>query len=366
MNYDESVLLVASKDWPWPDGGSGTTPPGGLVRFCRDAASGLLGPVMDVSAVGAPSYLAYNRGLSSLYATSDFSDSGTGTPGRGDRGAVTAFRVEPSGRLEFVNSQVAEGWVPCHLAVHQAQRHVLSADYGDGAVTVYPLRPDGSVGPASHVVRNRGEGPNPERQAGPHAHMVKPVQGTEWILTTDLGTDEVLAYTLDTELGQLRPRPGPPARVRPGSGPRHLEVHPSGTMFVVNELQSSVTVFSYDVSSGEMTETAEVRTVAGDDGGNGNAPSGLVLSPDARFLYVGNRGRDSIAVLRVESRGLTLIAEVAAGGDPRDLVFVDDHLYVANLASGTVSVFGWDPLSGSLGLRLQVVEVPSPSCVLGL
>jgi 6-phosphogluconolactonase len=142
-------------------------------------------------------------------------------------------------------------------------------------------------------------------------------------------------------------------------------VHPQGRIFVVNELRSTVSVFSYDAATAKMDEIGEVSTI-GDDPGEGNAPSGLVLSPDMRFLYVGNRGRDSIAVLRIDDGGLSWISEVAAGGEPRDLAFVGDHLYVANLMSGTISVFGWEPGSGALGLPVQMVEVPSPSCVMGL
>jgi 6-phosphogluconolactonase len=142
-------------------------------------------------------------------------------------------------------------------------------------------------------------------------------------------------------------------------------VHPSGRIFVVNEYRSTVSVFSFDPATAKMDEIAEVSTTGGDVD-DGNVPSGLVLSPDMQWLYVGNRGRDSIAVLRIDDAGLSWAGEVAAGGEPRDLAFVGGHLYVANLMSGTVSVFGWQPGSGSLGLPLQIVEVPSPSCVIGL
>jgi 6-phosphogluconolactonase len=362
----EGVLLVASAGFPVEAAGPGPTPAGGLVRFARDKTTGRLGPMIGVSAVGAPSYLAYSPTLSCAYVTSDFSNCPQGSPGYGRKGRVSAFRVGPSGGLGFINDQTCEGQVPCYVTVHQGGRHILSADYGDGTVAVHPVLPDGSIAPASDVVRNEGNGPNGQRQSGPHAHMVKGSGDSDWILVTDLGTDEVVAYTLDLESGRLRRRPGPAARLRPGSGPRHLVFHPSGTVFVVNELRSTVAVFSFDTRSGAMTELGEVPTTVEDVGGHGNAPSGLVLSPDMRFLYVGNRGRDTVMALAVEDGGLVPMDEVAAGGEPRDMAFVGPYLYVANLGSGTVSVFGWGAGSGELSGPLQVVDVPSPSCVVGL
>lgn len=364
MSADGGAVLVASKDWA-ADVSPATGGAGGLVVFARDADSGLLGPVMGVGAVAAPSYVAYNRARATCYVTSDFSNRAPGTEGYGRSGRVSAFRAGPAGQLEFVNDQASEGLVPCHLAVHQDGRHVISVDYGEGIVTVHPLLADGSLSPASDVVRHEGRGPNIDQQTGPHAHMVRPVPGTDWLLVTDLGTDEVIAYTLGTGDGRLRRSSLPTARVRPGAGPRHLEVHPSGRVFVLSELESIITVFEFDAATAAMKEMAEVPTVP-EGGSEGNAPSGLVLSPDNRYLYVGNRGRDTIAVFRVEDRGLARASEVPAGGEPRDLSFAGEHLYVASQRSGVVSVFGRDPLSGSLGHPLQVIDVPSPSCVLGL
>jgi 6-phosphogluconolactonase (cycloisomerase 2 family) len=362
----DSLLLVASKDWTSDGAETAKRQPGGLVTYARDAESGLLGSLIRVDPLPAPSYTAYNPVRSVLYVTSDFSNTAGSTGGSVAMGRVSALRVHPSGRLEFLNDQLTGGWVPCHVAVHQRGLHVLSADYGNGTVAVYPLREDGGLEPASHLVRNEGSGPNKHRQAGPHAHMVRPAPEGAWLLVTDLGTDEIVAYTLDEESGQLRRRPGDAARGTAGSGPRHLVFHGTHRVFVVNELRSTVTVFSYEPTTAALTMLREAPTISGEDPGELNAPSGLVLSPDERFLYVGNRGHDTISVLRVEGDRLSLVEEVSSGGEPRELTFVDGILYVANLTSHTVSVFRHDPASGLLDGPRQVVQVPSPSCVLGL
>jgi 6-phosphogluconolactonase len=357
------VLLVASKGSP-AAGEVGSAVPGAVLSFERDPRTGRLGGLLGRVNVPVPSYMAYDAMTSTVYITSDFSTLEEGQVGAGRTGQVTAAHLGREGQLRTLNGQVADDLVLCHVAVHQAGQHILTADFASGRVTAYPLLEDGSLCPASDIATNQGNGRHSALQAGPHAHMVRPVAGSRWVLTTDLGTDEVLLMTFDQVAGKLR-RGAPSAQVASGSGPRHVAVWRDRMLLVVNELRPTVSVFSFDIESGAVASLGDVGTASG-EAADEAVPSGIALSPDGRFVYVGNRGRNTVAVLRVTDGAVSFMSEVPAGGEPRDLLVAGPFLYVAHLASDKVCVFALDDVAGLRTVPLQVAQVPSPSCVLAV
>jgi 6-phosphogluconolactonase len=143
----------------------------------------------------------------------------------------------------------------------------------------------------------------------------------------------------------------------PGCGPRHMVTHPSGYSYVACELDSTIVTLAPGSSSPRVTPATQ-STV------DRNYPSGIALSGD--FLYVGNRGADTIATFAVGADGsLTPVGEVSTGGSwPRQFALVEDLIYVANQRSGTVVALRVDPATGVPAPTGDVVEVPGASCVL--
>ena len=184
------------------------------------------------------------------------------------------------------------------------------------------------------------------------------------IFVADLGTDEIARYWLGEADGVLQLAEAP-VRTHPGLGPRHFVFHPSGRMFVVTELVPRVVTVTVGPDGAGPAVTGEAATTSG-EATSVIAPSAIVCSPDERFLYVANRGPDTIAVFRIDDAGPVLIAEVESGGEPRDMVFANGFLYVANMASDNIAVFAHDQGSGLLTGPDQVVAVPAPSCLLPL
>ncbi|MDT9684427.1 lactonase family protein [Streptomyces sp. TRM76323] len=324
----------------------------GVTAAAVDGATGALTPTGATDAVADPSFLALGPGAAVLYAVSE-----------SDEGAVAAFDVTgPAPRLIGAPEPV-RGAGPTHLAYTAG--HVVAAHYGSGGVSAQPVRPDGAPGPVTGLLRHRGSGPDPDRQAAPHAHQVRPSPDGRWLLTVDLGTDSVRVCALDGTTGALTVHGETP--LRPGSGPRHLAFHPAGGhVYVLAELTPTLTVCRWDGRTGALEPVAEVPVRPAGAAGPGY-PSGLAVSPDGRFVWAAVRGDDTVAVLQLDGDGERprLVAAVPSGGRwPRDLV-ADPRgrrLYVANERSGDVTWFDVDPVTG-VPSRAGAVAAPAASCV---
>ncbi|CAL9650622.1 6-phosphogluconolactonase [Streptomyces sp. enrichment culture] len=318
----------------------------GVVVADVDPGTGALTLGASVGGVPDPSYLALAPGGRMLYAVSETA-----------QGAVAAYRVD-GGVPELAGPLVPVGGGPTHLGVHAG--HVLTADYGSGSVTVVPLRPDGTLAAAaSATLQHTGSGPYTPRQQGPHAHQVQSDPSGRWIVSVDLGTDSARVSVLKE--GGLVPHRETP--LRPGSGPRHLAFHPDGEYaYVINELSPTVTVCRWDAEDGVLRPLTETPVLPGAPAGDAY-PSGIVVSPDGRFVWTATRGEDVLSVFTVEGDTLRLTATVPCGGHwPRALTASEGRLYVANERSGDVTWFDVDPATGR-PRRGGAVDVPAASCV---
>ncbi|MEU5344565.1 MULTISPECIES: lactonase family protein [unclassified Streptomyces] len=322
----------------------------GVLTAAVDEESGALTLLSAVNSVADPSYLALSPGGDMLYAVSETAD-----------GAVAAYRLkgdEPSlaGPLVPVG-----GSGPTHLSLFDG--HVLTANYGSGSVSAVPIRHDGSLATASGVLRHKGSGPHGQRQQGPHAHHVQPDPSRRWAVSVDLGTDSVRVCALrDGALALHRE-----FALRPGSGPRHLAFHPDGERaYVLNELAPTVTACRWDAVEGALRPVGETSVLP--DLPDGDAyPSGIVVSPDGRFLWTATRGQDVLSVLvpGPPGEGPRLVTTVPCGGAwPRALALdpTGRFLYVANERSGNVTWFEVDQVTG-VPKRGGSVKAPAASCV---
>jgi 6-phosphogluconolactonase (cycloisomerase 2 family) len=328
----------------------------GIVALSRDPATGLLGDVLAWADVPAVSGLALQTDGTVIHALTEYAD--------GAECRVTSLRLSASGAMTPIGSQPTGGTGACHVSVTPAGAHVLVAHFGSGSISVLPTLPQGGVGAPTQVLEREGRGPHP-RQDGPHAHMIVPSSDGRWVIGVYLGTDELVTFAPDGRTGQLVEHAS--ARVQAGAGPRQLVFHPSGCVFVANELDSSVAITSFDESDGSFQYHNRVSTLL-DGGSDGQNRCGAIrLSPDNRFVYVGNRGQDTIAVFAVTTKGLRPVQAAPAGGRwARDLVVMHDRIYVANNRSNSVTTLERDPETGRIGRLLQTTPLSIPACLLAL
>ncbi|QMU69117.1 lactonase family protein [Streptacidiphilus sp. P02-A3a] len=330
----------------------------GLAALRLDPASGVLTDdtgLPDVP-VSGPSFLVAHPSGNVVYSTNE-----------AEAGAVSAFARRRNGALEPLSPPLASGGAnPCHLAVHPEGRWLLTANYGTdtapGTVAVHRLDDDGRPVELVDVVVHEGSGPVAGRQAGSHAHQVVVDPSGRFVLAVDLGADTVFGYRLDSVTGTLTQVVA--NQLRTGSGPRHLAFSPEGNqVWITDELSSRVTGLRYDSRTATLTETSSIRATARQ---GHNQPGAVIASPCGRYVWVSNRGADTVAAFRVCDASLQLIAETPSGGRwPRGLELVDGRLLVANERSGTVAVLRVLD-GGALENATTVVTVPSVVCTLTL
>jgi 6-phosphogluconolactonase len=307
-----------------------------------------------------PSFLDIDRKRRLLFAVSEVNDFDGKTVG-----GVSAFSIDrATGKLTLINQQPSMGTGPCHLVLDKAGRHVLVANYGSGSVAVLPVGPDGRLGPATATVQHTGSSVNPQRQKGPHAHCLILDPANRFAFGCDLGLDKVLVYRYDADKGTLTPNDPPFATVKPGAGPRDMAFRPDAQFaYVGNEMQSTITVFAYDAKAGRLTEVETVSTLPPDFQGQ-NSIAELAVHPSGKYVYISNRGHNSVAVFAVnqEKGTLTLLQHQSTGGRTPRHFGIDpsaQHLIMANQQSDNLLVGRIDD-GGRIRSSGELVTAPTP------
>jgi 6-phosphogluconolactonase len=327
-----------------------------------DAATGQLGEAKLAVKTSNPSFLALHPNRRYLYAVNE-DNTFAGKPG----GGVSAFAIDAqTGLLTLINTQRSMGPSPCHLSVTRAGRVLCVANYGNGQVVGLPIKDDGSLEPPTGAIRIEGKGPNKDRQEGPHAHSITVSPDDQYAAFADLGVDLVALLKLG-ERGTLQLSPGGMIHVPPGGGPRHLAFHPQqGFAYVNNELTSTVSVLKYDAKHGTLDIIETVSTLPKDFHGQSGTAE-IQVHPNGKFLYVSNRGHDSVAVFRIQANGtLQPLDHVPTGGKtPRNFCIHPSgkYLLAANQDSNNVVVFRIDPAQGIPKPTGQSIHVTTPVCV---
>jgi 6-phosphogluconolactonase len=333
----------------------------GIYAFRYNTRSTESTPLGLVAETANPSFLAVSPNQRFLYAVNEL------TQYQGaSSGAVTAFAIDcASGKLAHLNEMPSGGADPCYLAFDKSGKYVLVANYTGGSIAIFPVSQDGRLLASTAFVQHKGTGRNPERQEGPHAHWIETTASNCFALVADLGLDEVLVYRFDASSGTLVPNTPPFAKVEPGAGPRHVSFHPNGKfVYVIDELASTITAFSFDPSRGVLQSFQTVSTLPADFKAT-NDTAGIHVHPNGRFLFASNRGHDSIAVFSIDQNTgkLSLTAHYPTHGKtPRNFELDPEgtHLLVANQDTGNIVIFQIDPQSSRLTPAGQELKVPSP------
>jgi 6-phosphogluconolactonase len=333
----------------------------GIYAYRFDTATGKLADRALVAESADPSFVAISPSGKYLYAVNEL-DEFNGAKS----GAVSAFAIDPkTTKLKLLNQVSTHGGGPCYVSLDSTGKWVLVANYGAGSVASFEVQGDGSLSLVKGFVQHAGSSADPERQKGPHAHWIATSPDNRFALAADLGLDDVLIYKLDFEKGTLTSNTPPFAQVKPGSGPRHFAFHPNGKFgYVLTEMATTVTAFSWDTKKGALTAIQTVPTLPKDYSGPTEAAE-IAVHPNGKFLYASNRaGVDTITVYAIDSKGMLKETQRVStkGKTPRNFAIdpTGQYLLAANEESGNIVVFKIDAETGALTATGEEAKLSAP------
>ncbi|MCD8004838.1 MAG: lactonase family protein [Oscillospiraceae bacterium] len=351
------------------------------------------------SAVPMPdraSALKYSRELGTLYAVNEKKTGGRGEQERGS--AVFAFRVDPkNGSLQEINHVPSMGPSPTDLAVvpgnkylcvasHGGSDHVekivqdadgswhITYDFDDATTALHPIAGDGSLGNASAVARHQahGQDPNQSPQHGGHAQQCGHAHCTvidpsgKFVLVGDKGADRVYVYRLENNLSTAFIY-----QFEQFSGARHIAFNPTDPrrVYVTLEFSSRLASFGFDPATGELHALDQISTI--EEGfAKRNEPATLRVSRNGKFIYVNNRGEDTIITVEDDGSGrLTRKSafQIGKSADPglatRQMELTPDgkYLFVAERPAYAVRVLALHE-DGTLS-DVAATEINNPACI---
>ena len=336
------------------------------IYLCElDAVKGEFVKVDSFSGAKAGAYLDLSPGQEYLFSVNQ-------EPRNEDpeNASVTSFTVEPGTlALKPLNSQSSEGTDICHIYCSKKGDYVFVANYGSGQAAALPVKENGEIGPATSVVAGEGSGPDESRQQGPHAHQVMLDPGQHYLLVPDLGTDRVMIYAFDPVTGLLSPNQAQPFfQLAPGAGPSHLAFHPDGkSLYIVNELNSTITACQYDGVNGILTEVNTINTVEESHQGM-KYPAAVRVHPSGDFVYASTRGENScITTFKInDDRSvdrIQVMEQVPLWPREFNLDPSGRYMLVAGERSDDIRLYNIDPQSGMVTATESMVKLPSPACI---
>ena len=336
----------------------------GIYVSRLDTATGKLSKAKLATEANRPGFLAIHPNDKYLYAVA------ASIPDHDakETGGVSAYKINrKTGKLKLINQQPSGGRGPCHVSLDHIGTVALVANYSGGSCSSMGVNEDGSLKKPASSIQHKGSSVNEKRQKEPHAHSANPGPNDKYAFVADLGTDEVVIYKLDTATAKMTKHSA--GIVPPGSGPRHFAFHPNGKWAYTNgEMLMTVTGFNFDGDKGTLTPFQTIGTVPEGIDFTGLSTAEVQVHKSGKFLYVSNRGHDTIAVYSIDPANgkLTFVErENIQGETPRNFGIdtTGNFLLAAGQKSHTIAVFRIDQKTGELEFTGNKIDVPSPICV---
>lgn len=333
----------------------------GIYTGAFEPDNGKLTVTGEVSGLQNPTFLTVDDRALRLYAMMESKNEA------GERiGAAAAYDIEAAdGSLTLLNKVATVPGPTCHIELDRTRRNAAVSSYHGGLVGLNPIGEDGRLGDLADLHRHEGSSVLPV-QDRPRAHSVTFDRNNRFAVACDLGADRLVVYRVDAGSHRLVPHGATAAE--PGAGPRHMAFHPRRPLAcVINELNSTVSVYAYDEESGVLSAIGHYPTLP-DSYTGANACADIHFSPDGRFLYGSNRGHESIVVFAVDavSGALEAIQHASVLGEhPRNFALSPDgrFLLVANQNTDSIVTFARDADSGRLHPTGDVLTVSKPVCL---
>lgn len=304
-----------------------------------DAKSGMLTPVADVSTDGAPGSLGVDPSKHTLVASLRTNS------------MIASYRLDQgSGQLKHLSTApLGKNENAAYVAVDRSGKYLLSASYMGGKVVVHGLGGKGMIqSPALQTI-----------ETAKTAHCIAIDKENRWVFVPHVAPNAVYQFRLDAATGKLT-EAGKASGSAEKAGPRHLAFHPKMNLaFTSDETGSSITAYQFDAETG-LKPVQTLSTLPADFKGK-NTTAEVKVHPNGKFVWVSNRGHDSLAGFAIDPSGkLTSLGQAPTEKTPRSFEIDPDGRYVFGAGEGTgkLAVYQVNQQSGALE-RIHTVDLGS-------
>lgn len=308
-----------------------------IQAYRLDATTRSLHALETLPVNGAPGSLCVSPSGKTLYASLRSASK------------IGSYRLDPAtGKLSLLNeAALPEGENAASVATDRSGKWLLSASYSAGKVVVHALKEDGSVAsPAVQTV-----------VTAKTAHCIAVSRENDTVYVPHVAPNEVYQFRFDAQIGMLKDFGRAPGGAMK-SGPRHLAFHPLKNLaFTSDESGSSVTAYQVDATTG-LKPLQTLSTLPADFTA-GNSTAEVKVHPTGKFVWVSNRGHDSLAGFAIDDQGkLTAIGQTPTEKTPRSFDISADGRFVfgAGEGSGKLAFFECAPETGKL-TRLETYDI---------
>ncbi|HSD06701.1 lactonase family protein [Flavobacterium sp.] len=331
-----------------------------IIVYQLDTLTGKLTKVTGAKDIINPSFLTVSPNGKYVYACTD-----TKTP---KAGSVSSFEFNPQNKsLGFLNKQSSGGENPVYVSVHKSGKWLVNANYTEGSVSVHPILENGKIDSIAQNFQYMDGSVNKERQTRSHVHSAIFSPQFDYLFLPDLGADKIRCYQFDeTKKQPLVETKIPFIKTDLESGPRHLTFHPNQKFgYCIEEMAGEISVYQYN--NGTLNKIQRIKTHP-ETITAGFESSDIHISPDGKFLYASNRGKENnIAIFSIDKKGFlkNIGYQSTLGNHPR--IFAIDEsgkfLIASNVLTGNVVVFKRNLKTGLLENTGNEVKLDNVSCV---
>lgn len=302
--------------------------------------------VENVIQTGKPTYFQINDDL--IFTIAQEGD---------DKAGIASYSRD----YKKLDSYMHPGAAPCYIGINNEKKLLYTANYHLATLNVFSFDENGKITLVA-ATKHEGHGPRPEQDSA-HPHFFDETPAGN-LVSCDLGMDAVDFYRLENNqlvhLAQYS--------MEKGFGTRHIAFSPDGkTMYIVGELSSQVNVAHLNEDTWEFEDLGTYKTIPEDFEGH-NGAAAIRLSKDGKFLYISNRGDDSIVVFKVLDNGkLEKIQRISVFGSfPRDFNWdeTQEYLIAANQNTNNATLYRRNLEDGTLTPIQKDILAPEATRVL--
>lgn len=353
----------------------------GVYAWRFNPSTGKVSSLGLAAETDSPSWVVVHPNKRFLYAANELPPPDAGGP----MGAVTAFSIDAtSGKLTQIGRVKTQGLAPAHMLVDPAGKWAIVGNYGNGpgsegtSIAVFGIGADGRLADTPktlvpHVPKPRRIDPaaEPPKNGNPpqsHPHCVLLSPDGRFLFVAEKGFNEIVMYRFDAATGALTPNTPPAVEAtKLGAAPRHLAFGPSGKfLYCCYEAGRAVSTFAHDTAKGTLTALDTLSTLPPDAPQTGSCAE-IEVHPDGKYLYVSNRGHNSLALFAIDqAKGtLTFKDTYPVGGTPRNFKIdpTGNYVFGEGQNNGVTVVFTIDRPTGTLTKTDVTLDSPAPVCI---